>query len=107
MDIKRVKDIMLSKAARAMINTKIKSFAVLLTLYIDSSKKYIFIQVLPYGEKSPIVVYIDRYRLLRDKDVDYIRIEKVKSSRVWIENLLCSYIVGKNFRVPAILRVLL
>ncbi len=96
-----MKDTALSKGARLAINTQIKEYGEMLKFNLDSKKKTIDVEVMLDGEKEPLSVYIENYKLSEQGYKHYVTLKGIRTSRAWINAVASSYLEGKSFEVPA------
>ncbi|GEM_PF-784534 len=95
-----VKDVALSKGAKEMINTQIADFGKVEELRIDTDGKSLKMEVLLDGEPAPLSVDIGCYELVREGEECYVKLEKIRTSRQWIDTLATLHIEGKLFKIP-------
>lgn len=99
--LSKIKDKTLSAGARVAINRQLKEYGKMLKLNLDSQEKSIELEVLLDGEKEPLSVKVDNYRLEEDQGKFFLKIYGVHTSRAWINTVASSYLEGKSFEIPA------
>jgi len=97
----KMKDLALSKTAKALINSQIKEFGEVLGLDLNSTNKSIELEVKLDGEASPLKVNIGRYEILKKDDKYFVKLNDIKTSRAWINTVASSYLEGKEFEIPS------
>ncbi len=102
-----LKDSFTSSAARSMLASKLERYGRLQDLRISSREKTIAADVLLEGEAESISIRIERYRIAGDHGARALVIEKVATSRPWLQNLLEDLVVEKPFPVPNVVMLAL
>ena len=98
--LQKLKDTVLSKGAKAALNTQIKAYGKMLTLNLNSKEKSLTFEVLLEGEKDVLTVEVGRYELYKAEEKHLLKIYDVQTSRAWINTLIQSYLEGKAFEIP-------
>ena len=91
--LRDLKNSTISFLAKKFINNRIKEYGEMVNLKIDSKNKRIELDILLKGEKESIIIYIDKYEIVNKNDNNYIKFNKISSSREWISVLLNNLIV--------------
>ena len=97
----RMKDIALSKGAQIAINRQIEAYGKVQSLYLDSKKKSIELEVLLEGELEALKVHVARYELIKVDDRHRLKVNGVTTSRSWINTLASTHLEGKTFDIPS------
>lgn len=95
------KDALSSQAARQYVNGLIKRYGEVVELKIDSRAKSVDIVCALVGEREPVSVRVDSYRLENDGARRFVRLERCSCSRPWLQNLLEDHAHGRRFELPA------
>lgn len=99
--IKKMKDAVLSKAAKIAINYQIKEYGKMLKLNLDSKQKSIEMEVMLDGEHEPLSVHVKNYEMTEEDGRYLLKVYGVTTSRTWINTIASSYLEGKSFEIPA------
>lgn len=75
------------KIIKLILNAKMRRYAHLLKLEIDTELKSISAEVLLRGEASPIQVHIGHYAILTGEESG-IKISQIRTSREWMTELI-------------------
>jgi hypothetical protein len=102
-----VKDRATEASARIYINRKIQNFGEVTRISIDSKEKTAQIEVTLKGEPAPIWLKVCSYELAERNGEGFIRINGVEASREWIGAALSEYVVGREFPVPKVVKMVL
>lgn len=102
--LQKVKDTLLSKSLIKIINLSIKDYGKLTSFVLNSQNKTIHFTILLKGESDFIKIEIINYSFIIDKDISYLKFDKIISSRVWINLLINNYmyliIMDKQIEIP-------
>lgn len=96
-----LKDAAMSKAVQIALNRYIKEYGAILHLNLDSENKTIEVEILLEGEVEPLAVKVGKYEIVEENGANYIKVQDVHTSRVWLNTLASSYLEDKKFPVPA------
>ena len=96
-----VKDKGLSSAVQVAINHKIKEFGDMLKFNLDSKSKTIELEIMLDGEKEPLHVKVNSYRLTEENGKHYLVENDIVTSRAWINSVASQYLSGQKFEIPA------
>ena len=97
-----IKDSLASTAAKSLLASRMDRYGKLTDLRIRSREKTIAAELLLEGEETPVLVRIERYRIVGNSGEYSIVVEGVTASRGWLQNLLEDLLVGKPMPVPSI-----
>ena len=95
-----MRDKALSQGAKIAINTQIEDYGKVQSLYLDSKKKSIELEMQLNGEIETLKVYVDHYELTETDGRHQLRLNRVTTSRAWINTLISSYIESRMFNIP-------
>ena len=96
----KMKDTALSKGVQMAINTQIEAYGKVQSLYLDSQKKSIEMEILLEGELEVLKVYVDRYELTEIDCRHQLKVNGVTTSRAWINTLTSNYLKGRILDIP-------
>ena len=96
-----VKDKGVSVAVKMAINSKIKEFGEMLKFNLDSETKTIELEILLDGEKEPLHVKVNNYKLIKENDKHYLQANDITTSRTWINTVASHYLSGQKIEIPA------
>jgi hypothetical protein len=102
-----LKDSLSSTAAKSLLASRIDRYGKLTDLRIRSREKTIFAEIVLEGEEIPVAVQIERYRITGTGGEYALVVERVSSSRPWLQNLLEDLVVEKPMPVPSIVLIAL
>ena len=97
---RKMKDATLSKAANIAINHKVKEYGKMLKLNLDSESKTIELELMLDGEKEPLHVKVNHYKLKEEQGRHYLVAEDIVTSRAWINTVASQYLHGQKFEIP-------
>jgi len=98
--IKGGKDTALSVMVKKAVNIKIKEIGEMVEFKLDSIGKTIECEVMLKGEKEPLKVHVGSYSLYVDSDgKTKMRVEDIVTSREWINTVLSTAMVPKEFEL--------
>jgi len=97
-----IKDSLTSSAAKSMLASRLDRYGKLTDLRIRSREKTIRAELLLEGEDEPVVIEVERYRIVGKSGEHAVVVESVTASRVWLRNLLEDLLVEKPLPVPAV-----
>jgi len=95
------KDKGLSVAVQTAINYKIKEFGEMLKFNLDSKTKTIELEIMLDGEKEPLNVKVNSYKLTQEDDKYYLVANDIVTSRAWINTVASQYLSGQKFQIPS------
>ena len=95
-----MRDKALSQGAKIAINTQMEDYGKVQSLYLDSKKKSIDLEVMLAGEIETLSVHINHYELSEINGHHQLKVNSVTTSRSWVNTLITSYLEGKSFDVP-------
>ena len=95
------KDKGLSVAVQTAINYKIKEFGEMIKFNLDSKTKTIELEIMLDGEKEPLNVKVNSYKLTQEDDKYYLVANDIVTSRAWINTVASQYLSGQKFQIPA------
>ena len=95
-----MRDKALSQGAKIAINTQMEDYGKVQSLYLDSKKKSIDLELMLAGEIETLSVHINNYELVEINGHHQLKVNGVTSSRSWVNTLIASYLEGKSFDVP-------
>jgi hypothetical protein len=102
-----IKDRAVEASVKALLSQKIERFGALTRLQIDSNKKTMIAELALKGEATPILINVDAYELIEGNGSTYIRIQNVTASREWVSSVLSEFVVGRQFKIPAGVKMVL
>ena len=102
-----LKDSLSSTAAKSLLASRIDRSGKLTDLRIRSREKTIFAEVVLEGEEIPVAIQIERYRITGTGGEYALVVERVSSSRPWLQNLLEDLVVEKPLPVPSMVLIAL
>lgn len=97
---KKMKDKALSEGAKIAINRQIEDYGKVQSLYLDSHKKSIELEILLKGELEMLHVYVNNYELSETDDHHQLKVNGVTTSRAWINTVASCYLEGRTFDIP-------
>ena len=76
---------------------------------LDSQNKTIELELSLKGETDSLRIHVAKYQLTSDSGETFIEVDKVTTSREWINVFLSEYMDGskRRFKVPAAVKVAL
>ena len=95
------KDALSSQAARSYVNGLIKRYGEVKELKIDSKAKSVDVVCELIGERDPVSVRVENYRLDNVGGKTFVEITKISCSRPWLQNLLEDHGRGRRVEVPS------
>ncbi len=90
-----------SWTTRQYINKKIKEYGDVLNLQINAKNKSIKASVLLKGEKVPISINVNKYKLENNANSATIKILDANSNKAWVNAIIKNFVYGKEFPMPA------
>ena len=96
-----LKDAVTSRAALALVNSRISRYGTVTGLAIDSRLKRAELTCLLHGESAPLTVTVETYAVEKTAEGKFIRIDALSCSRPWLQNLLADFATGRRFELPA------
>lgn len=99
--LKKIKDCTFSTCVKAVINYKVKEYGKMLNFKLDSKNKTIELELMLDGEKDPLTVKVDNYKLSHKDDKHYLVVKDITTSRKWINVIAEQYLHGQKFEIPA------
>ena len=102
-----LKDTLTSTAAKSFLASRLDRYGKLTDLQIRSRDKTISAELLLEGEAVPVMIRIERYRVI-GKGGDYsLVVESISASLPWLQNLLQDLLVEKPMSVPSVILIVL
>ena len=95
-----MKDATLSKGVKIAINRKVKEYGKMIKLNLDSDNKTIELELMLDGEKEPLHVKVNHYKLSHENGRHYLVAEDIVTSRAWINTVASQYLHGQKFEIP-------
>lgn len=99
----RIKDSLASTAAKSLLASSLDRYGKITDLRISSREKTIAAELLLQGEAEPVMIRVERYRIIGGNGDFSLVVESVTASRVWLENLLNDLLVEKPVAVPSLI----
>ena len=97
----KAKDQAINAMAKQIIGGKIKRYAELQALRIDTTNHQILLRLKLAGESAPIEVEILRYDIRDTSDGGpALAVLEARADRVWLQNLLEDVVIGNEFPLP-------
>ena len=93
--LRDLKDSTISGLAKKFINSKIIDYGKIDNIKIDSQNKNIELEAFLKGEMESIIVTIEKYKVVQENDLNFVKFENVSSSREWIEVLINNFVIPK------------
>jgi hypothetical protein len=97
-----IKDSLSSAAAKSLLASRLDRYVNLTELKIRSRDRTISAELILEGEEVPITILIESYRIAGVSGAHTLTVEKLTTSKAWLQNLLDDLIVGKPLPVPSI-----
>ena len=97
---RKMKDATLSKGVKIAINHKVKEYGKMIKLNLDSDNKTIELELMLDGEKEPLHVKVNHYKLSQENNRHYLVAENIVTSRAWINTVASQYLHGQKFEIP-------
>jgi hypothetical protein len=97
-----IKDSLASSAAKSLLASRIDRYGKLTELRIRSREKSIAAELLLEGDDVPVMIEIERYRVIGKSGEHAMVVEAISSSRPWLQNLLRDLLVDKPLPVPSL-----
>lgn len=94
------KDALSSQAARSYVNGLIKRYGEVKELKIDSKAKTVDVTCALLGEREPVTVRVENYRITNAGGKSFIEITRCTCSREWLQNLVTDQGCGKRLELP-------
>ncbi|MDB6126538.1 MAG: hypothetical protein JWM35_434 [Verrucomicrobia bacterium] len=94
------KNFMTGKAAQMYANSMIARYGEVRDLKIDTQNKSVDVVCMLHGETQPLTVRIDKYEVKEKAGKTYVQIVKCTCSRLWVQNLVEDFGVGRQLEVP-------
>ncbi|CAM2966480.1 hypothetical protein [Rariglobus hedericola] len=94
------KDAISSQAARSYVNGLIKRYGEVQELKIDSKAKTVHVLCSLIGEREPVTVRVDNYRVVNEGGKSYVEVKACSCSRPWIQNLIEDHGCGRRVEIP-------
>jgi hypothetical protein len=94
-------------AIRLWFNLKFAKIGVMTKLVINAESKVIHVELDLKGEPTPIAVDIEGYQLQQRDGKTTLTLEKIHTSREWMNVVLDLYLQKREFPVPDIVKVAL
>jgi hypothetical protein len=99
--IRAAKDSVAGKSARLYLNELIARYGRLETLTIDSREGSMVFTCLLHGEREPIIVRVEQYRIEQQGQACALRLLQCRCERPWVQALLEDFVQEKAFPLPA------
>ena len=97
---RKMKDTALSKGVKIAINRKVKEYGKMIKFNLDSDNKTIELEFILDGEKEPLHVKVNHYKLSEENGSYYLVAEDIVTSRAWINTVASQYLHGQKFEIP-------
>lgn len=97
-----IKDSLTSSAAKSLLASRFDRYGKLTELRIRSREKTIALELELEGEEMPVVIQIERYRIIGKAGEHALVVEAISTSRPWLQNLLEDLLVDKPLPVPSL-----
>ena len=88
-----------SKVLNYILRKKLKAVGKMFDLNIDFKEKKLRCKLNLRGEENPIEVEIDGFEFFEKDGLYFIRIEKLKFGKEWIQALANNFAAGKEFSI--------
>jgi hypothetical protein len=102
-----LKDSLSSTAAKSLLASRLDRYGKLTDLRIRSREKSISAELMLEGEEVPVLIRVERYRIIGASGEYAVVVEKVSASRPWLQNLLEDLLLEKPLPVPSIVLIAL
>ncbi len=99
--IRQLKDAALAKGVKAAVNMQMKAYGSVESLELDSEAKRVLLRLMLEGEHEVLEVDVERYEIYEISGVFYVRVEGVRTSRVWLNALAQKHLEGRAWQIPA------
>ena len=94
------KDALSSQAARSYVNGLIKRYGEVKELKIDSKAKTVDVVCALLGEREPVTVRVENYRIINEGGKSFVEITRCTCSREWLQTLVADHGCGKRLELP-------
>lgn len=94
------RDALTSKAAQSLLNSRIARYGEVERLNLDSTAKTAEIVLRLLGEDRPVEVTVERYEVFEREGKCFVRLEKCRANRAWLENVLSDFGPQKEIPLP-------
>lgn len=98
---KAMKNSAISMGLKAFLNDRFGKYGEVLDLSLDTEQSKIVAHAMLRGEKEPLTINIDRYKLLQEDGKTFLTIEEVSTTREWITTLLNRVLDGRRVELPS------
>lgn len=105
--LKAMKEGALALAAKAWLKERFSDYGEVVDCRFDTQGNTLTIEALLRGEQKTITARIDRYELEKTGDQHFVILKKFSSSRAWLTTLLNALLIGKRYKIPAVVSKLL
>jgi len=96
-----IKDRAASVAAKQIIGGKIKRYASLESLRIDTANHQVVVKLKLAGERDPLTIEVLRYEIRRlDDGGAVIAVRDARADRDWLQHVLADFVIGQEWPLP-------
>ncbi|HPG40876.1 MAG TPA: hypothetical protein PLP19_18375 [bacterium] len=96
----RILDNSISIGLKQLLNSQIERFGKVEKLDFNSGKRQLELILDLRGEKDPVEVVITDFKLIKEAEKTFIQINKLHTSKVWVNILWTDWIRQYRFEVP-------
>jgi hypothetical protein len=95
------KDLMTSKAAKAWLTERIRTYGTVRELKIDSKRCRLEFACELNGEAEPVGITIEKYLVETKDGKTFIQVLDSSATRPWLQAVMRDYLHGRRFEVPS------
>lgn len=108
---KSLKDKTLSFGAEKFLKNKLERYGDMLELKINSEEKSVYSKMILKGEKEPLSITINGYKIVNKNGSDYLQFDEIITSKEWMNLLIADFIKTNELKLqqelPGFIKMLL
>ena len=95
-----LKDKVISSALKKVLNSKFSRIGEILRVDFNSSSKSLSARLSLKGEEKPLDIHLENYRIFQDGDRCLLSVEKVRTSKEWLNHLFDMHLKKQELELP-------
>ncbi|MBN2429659.1 MAG: hypothetical protein JXK94_15095 [Deltaproteobacteria bacterium] len=95
-----IKDKVISTALKKVFNSKFARIGEILNVDFNSSSKSLSARLALKGEEKPLDIYLENYRILEDGGRCLLSVDKVRTSKEWLNQLFSIHLKKQKLELP-------
>ena len=99
--IHSVKDSGASTAIQSWLAREMVDYGEVLDFKLDSAAQKGELHVHLKGERDPLTVHVNGWKIVSEAGTDYVVIKQAHASREWVNAVMRNFLIGKKHKIPS------